>query len=64
MKGKNLRKLASNETDELKTCNGIKKSWCELLLDIFWLKCLKQKKVEKSALWNFYVFLITKDSTT
>ena len=29
MKGKDLRKLTSNETDELKTCEDTKKRWCD-----------------------------------
>ena len=35
MKRKDLRKLASNATDELKTCDDTKKRWCELIIDIF-----------------------------
>ena len=31
MKRKDLRKLASNATDELKTCDDTKKRWCELV---------------------------------
>ena len=48
MKQKNLRKLASNATDELKTCDDTKKKWCELFTDIFLTKVLKiDKKVQK-----------------
>ena len=35
MKRKDLRKLPSNATDELKTCDDTKKGWCELIIDIF-----------------------------
>ena len=35
MKRKDLRKLASNATDELKTFDDTKKRWCELIIDIF-----------------------------
>ena len=35
MKGKDLRKLASNATDKLKTFDDTKKRWCELILYIF-----------------------------
>ena len=35
MKQKNPRKLASNATDDLKTCDDTKKKWCELFIDIF-----------------------------
>ena len=48
MKRKDLRKLASNATDELKTCDDTKKRWCELIIDIFLTKVLKiDKKVEE-----------------
>ena len=32
MKRNNLRKLASNATDELKACDVTKKRWCELIM--------------------------------
>ena len=35
-KRKDLRKLASNATEELKTCDDTKKKWCELIIDIFY----------------------------
>ena len=35
MKRKDLRKLALNATDELKTRDDTKKRWCELIIDIF-----------------------------
>ena len=35
MKRKDLRKLASHATDELKTCGDTKKRSCELIVDIF-----------------------------
>ena len=35
MKRTDLRKLASNATDELKTCDDTKKRCCELIIDIF-----------------------------
>ena len=35
MKRKDLRKLASNATDELKTSDDTKKRWCALIIDIF-----------------------------
>ena len=35
MKRKDLRKLASNATDELKTCDDTKRRWSELIIDIF-----------------------------
>ena len=48
MKGKDLRKLASNETGELKTCDDTKKRWCELIIVIFLTKVFKtDKKVQK-----------------
>ena len=48
MKRKYLRKLASNATDELKTCNNTKKRWCELIIDIFLTKVFKtDKNVQK-----------------
>ena len=34
MKRKDLRKLASNATDALKTCDDTKKIWCEIIIDI------------------------------
>ena len=34
MKRKDLRKLASNATDELKTCDDTKKRCCELIIDV------------------------------
>ena len=40
MKGKDLRKLTSNVTEGLKTCDDAKKRWYELITDIFLLKCL------------------------
>ena len=66
MKRKDLRKLASNATDQLKTYNDTKKRLCELIIDIFSLKCLKQaKRYRKSVLpLRFRCFSITKDSTT
>ena len=33
MDKKDVRKLASNATDELKTCDDTKKRWCELIID-------------------------------
>ena len=48
MKRDGLRKLASNATDDLKTCNDTKKGWCELIIDIFLTKVFKiDKNVEK-----------------
>ena len=48
MKQKNLRKLASNATDELETCDDTKKKWYELFIDIFLTKVLKiDKKVQQ-----------------
>ena len=44
MKRKDLKKLASNATDELKTCDDTKKRWCELIIDIFLTKVFKQTK--------------------
>ena len=35
MKRKDLRKLASHATDELKTCDDTNKRSCELIVDIF-----------------------------
>ena len=35
MKRKDLRKLVSNATDDLKTCDDTKKRWCELITDNF-----------------------------
>ena len=35
MKGKDLKKLASYASDELKTYDYSKKKWCELIIDIF-----------------------------
>ena len=47
MKRKDLRKLASNATDELKTCDDTKKRWRELIIDIFLTKVFKtDKKVQ------------------
>ena len=34
MKRKDLRKLTSNATDELKTCDDTKKKCCELIIDV------------------------------
>ena len=63
MKRTDLRKLASNATDELKTCDDTKKRCCELIIDIFWLRCLKQtKRYRKSVLpLRLRCFSITKD---
>ena len=48
MNGKDLRKLASNETGELKTCDDTKKRWYELSIDIFLTKVFKtDKRVQK-----------------
>ena len=48
IKRKDLRKLASNATDELKTCDETKKRWCELIIDIFLTNGFKtDKKVQK-----------------
>ena len=48
MKKKDLKKSASNATDELKTCNGTKKLWCEFIIDIFLTKVFTtDKKVQK-----------------
>ena len=65
MKRKDLRKLASNATDELKTCDT-KKRWCELIICISSLKCLQQtKRYRKSVLpLRVWYFSITKDSIT
>ena len=47
-KRKDLRKLASNATEELKTCDDTKKKWCELIIDIFFTKVFTtDKKVQK-----------------
>ena len=35
MKRKDLRKLVSNATDDLKTCDDTKKRWFELITDNF-----------------------------
>ena len=35
MKRKDLRKLISNATDELRTCGDTKKRWCELIINTF-----------------------------
>ena len=35
MKRKDLRKLASNATHDLNTCDDTKERWCELIMDIF-----------------------------
>ena len=51
MAEKDLRKLTSNATHELKTRDDTEKRWCEIIVDIFWLKCLKQtKRYRKSVL--------------
>ena len=48
MKRKDLRKLASNATDELKTCDDTKKRWCELIIYIFLTKFFTtDKRVQK-----------------
>ena len=48
MKGKDLRKLASNVTDELRTCDDTNKRWCELIVDIFFNNVFKtDKNVQK-----------------
>ena len=45
---KDVRKLASNATDELKTCEDTKKRWCELFIDISFTKVFTtEKKVQK-----------------
>ena len=44
MKRKDLRKLASNVTDELKTCDDTKKIWCELIIDTFLTKVFTTDK--------------------
>ena len=59
IKKKDLRKLASNATDELKTCNDTKKRWFELIIVVFSNKVFKtEKKVQKkpSSLYDFGVF--------
>ena len=65
-KRKDLKKLASDATNELKTCDNTKKKWCEFIIDIFSStkamktdkKCLKQtKRLEISSfLRDFGVF--------
>ena len=64
MKRKDLRKLASNATDDLKTCCDINKRWCELIIDIFFTKVFKtDKKIQKKRLpFASLMFPITKDS--
>ena len=48
MDRKDVRKLASNATDELKTCDDTKKRWCELFIDISFTKVFTtEKKVQK-----------------
>ena len=48
MKRKDLRKLASNATDELKTCDNTKKRWFQLIIVVFSNKVFKtEKKVQK-----------------
>ena len=48
MERKDIRKSASNATDELKTCDDTKKRWCELIIDIFLTKVFTtDKKVQK-----------------
>ena len=63
MKRKNLRKLASNATDDLKSCdNDTKKRWCGLITDIFLNKLFKtEKKVQKKRpLFQISVFFHNK----
>ena len=58
MKRKDLRKLASNATDELKTCDDTKKRWCELIIDTFLTKVFTtDKKVQKKCL-PFVIFFL------
>ena len=50
MKGKDLRKLASNVTNELKTCDDTKKRWWELIIDVSLTQVLKaDKKAQKKC---------------
>ena len=58
MKRKNLRKLLSNATDELKTCDNTKKRWCEFINDIFLTKVFTtdKKGTESVILLQFDVF--------
>ena len=63
MKGKEIRKLTSNATDELKICDDTKKRWCELIIDFFFLTKVFQtdKKVQKKrppfAILVFFFYL-------
>ena len=42
------RKLASNATDEFKTCDNTKKRWCELVIDKFLTKMIRtDKEIQK-----------------
>ena len=50
MKGKDLRKLTSNVTEGLQTCDDGKKRWYELIIDIFLPECLTLFRMGLSGL--------------
>ena len=55
MKIKDLRKLSSNTTDELKICDNTYKRWCELMVDLFFTKLFTTDKKLRTQRLSFAI---------